>query len=182
MVENRALLVMFASEEIANRSGIYGSGVTEGYLAQGNHADETHPEEGFDAAIEEILHLISEAGYKDLYPEAFGTDPGTRLTDAMDLARGGRFTEIPAEYPEGAWYSYDDETCLYDCMAAEYFYWALSTILGAQSDPERCEWISNEWRACTAEAIAERDPAVYTLMTDPEFRMPTVLPDGSYRR
>jgi len=67
-------------------------------------------------------------------------------------------------------------------MAGEYFYWALTSILGAQTDRQRCEWISNEWRPCTPEQVANMDPAVYELMTNPEYKMPTVLPDGKYRQ
>jgi len=182
MIENKALLIMFADFEELEQSGLRGSDLSDRYRMQDCEGHETNPAEGFDASIEEVLHLISDTGYGELYPEAFSTDPGTRLTDAMDLARGGQFDEVPPEYPPGAWYTYTDETCHYDCMAGEYFYWALSTILGAQADSQRCEWISNEWRPCTAEAVAEMDPAVYALMTDPQYRMPTVLPDGSYGR
>ena len=35
-----------------------------------------------------------------------------------------------AEYPVGAWYTYDDETCEYECMAIEYIYWGVATYLG----------------------------------------------------
>ena len=31
----------------------------------------------------------------------------------MDIARGGRFLSIPMDYPDTAWYTYDDETCDY---------------------------------------------------------------------
>jgi len=50
----------------------------------------------------------------------------------MDIARGGHFKKIPHKYPEIAWYTYDDRTCKYDCMATEYIYWELPSMLGAQ--------------------------------------------------
>ena len=48
----------------------------------------THPRSAscsvFDAAYEEILHLITSAGYANAYPEIFGEKPGTAITIAMD--------------------------------------------------------------------------------------------------
>lgn len=181
MNRENAVLVMFADFEERDSSELWESDASEGYAMQDLEAHETLPEEGFDATVEEVLHLISGAGYSVAYPEAFSEGPGSRLADAMDLARGGRFEAVPDEYPEGAWYHYRDETCRYGCMAGEYFYWALTTLLGAQADPQRCEWLANEWEPCTPELLETMDTAVYALMTDSQYRMPTVLPDGSYR-
>lgn len=190
MLERDALLVMFADFEELEESGLFGNrALRDRYEIQDLEGHETISPidraagdigDGFDAAIEEVWHLVSFAGYAVAYPDAFGPDPGSRLADAMDLARGGRFMEIPETYPSGAWYSYDDATCDYRCMAIEYVYWTLSTQLGAQADPERCESISREWRACTAEQLAQTDPAAVALLTDPRYAVPTRLPDGSY--
>jgi len=68
--------------------------------------------------------------------------------DAVDAARGGRFEEVPDTYPPEAWFHYDDETCSRKCMAVEYFYWGLTTLLGAQADQNRCDRISGEWELC----------------------------------
>ena len=97
---------------------------------------ETNPDftgedgEEFDAALEEVLHLVTQ-GYIAKFPNDFGTEPGSALTNAMDKARGGQFKAPPAKYPANAWYTYNDETCTYDCMAVEYFYWVLTSMLGA---------------------------------------------------
>ena len=64
-------------------------------------------------------------------------------------------------------------------MIIEYHYWAMTSLLGAQADPERCAQIAVEWEPCTPELLKEMDPAVYALLTDPKYKMPTVLPDGS---
>ena len=57
----------------------------------GLYAEDTHPRSTtcsvFDAAYEEILHLITSAGYANAYPEIFGEKPGTAITIAMDQAR-----------------------------------------------------------------------------------------------
>lgn len=132
----------------------------------------------FDFAIEEVLHLIYDNGYVPVYPDQFGYSPGTELTNAMDAARGGRFMDIPSSYPSGAWYSYDDPTCEYDCMASEYFYWALTSILGAQEG--RLDEIGHEWKLNTADKVRLTDTAVYELLTNPAYNLPTRLPDGNY--
>jgi len=69
----------------------------------------------------------------------------------MDKARGGRFTKVPRNYPRGAWYTYDDTTCGYDCMAMEYFYWVTTSILGAQRN--RLDDLSNEWKLVTRQLV-----------------------------
>lgn len=152
---------------------------------QGLYDEETIPnarEKGvFDASLEEVLHLLTDYGWGRAYPDAFDTVPGTKLAEAMDKARGGHFEEVPEKYPEDAWYSYTDETCRYDCQLAEYIYWALTSILGAQDFPGRLERIGDEWKLNTQEKVKERDPAVYALLTDPKYKFPTVLPDGNYK-
>ena len=134
-----------------------------------------------DAPWEEVLHLITDNGWGGAYPEVFGREPGTEISNAMDIARGGQFIKTPKEYPEGAWYSYYDETCSYKCMISEYIYWAFTSILGAQAVPGRAESIQDEWKLPTKEQVQERDPAVYELLTNPMYKLPTVLPDSEYK-
>ena len=121
----------------------------------------------------------------------------------MDNARGGHFEEqqesdceddaqnkawqkgqcaIPpnGEYPKDAWYTYLDTTCDYACMITEYFYWALTAILDAQSDYTRCKNIANEWALCTDEQVKSSDPDIYSLLANPEYALPSKLPDGLY--
>jgi hypothetical protein len=137
----------------------------------------------FDYAWEEILHLITDSGYAEAYPSVFGWWPGTDLANAMDIARGGHFENPvipPGGYPEEAWYHYDDYTCDYGCMNTEYIYWALTSILGAQAYPGRPEWIFNEWELSTKELVESTDTTIYALLTDPQYKFPTILPDGHY--
>ena len=65
-------------------------------------------------------------------------------------------------------------------MAAEYIYWGLTSLLGAQDFPGRLEQIDNEWRLNTPELFEERDPDLFALLTDPEYALPTRLPTGNY--
>jgi hypothetical protein len=133
----------------------------------------------FDAALEEVWHVITHSGYANAYPTIFGESTGTSLTNAMDIARGGQFTTIPNPYPSSAWYTYDDQTCGYDCMSTEYIYWAMSSVLGAQKN--RLSEISQEWKLNTKTLVQNSDPGIYSLLTDSQYKFPTVLPDGTYK-
>ena len=47
------------------------------------------------AYLEEILHLVTQVGYANAYPEVFGEFKGSRISEAMDIARGGFFKKPP---------------------------------------------------------------------------------------
>lgn len=182
MLENKAFLVMWSREsdlDIEPPSDRIGQDL-------GN--DETIPNyvsEGktgrFDASLEEVLHIINNAGHSFAYPDAFGQNGGSDLANAMDIARGGQFLTIPDLYPADAWYTYDDETCAYaDCQTIEYLYWALTSLMGAQEN--RFDEIGHEWRLNTPELVESTDKAIFQLLTNPQYKMPMVLPDGTYKR
>jgi hypothetical protein len=151
---------------------------------QGLYDEETIPGAGelgvFDASLEEIWHMVSDNGLSVAYPDVFGKIPETEITDAMDAARGGRFDWPPAEYPEDAWYTYDDETCDYDCQISEYIYWTFTSFIGAQDFPGRLDQIGNEWRLNTREKLQQGDPAVFEILSRAEYRLPGIVPDGNY--
>ena len=102
------------------------------------------------------------------------------LSKRLDAALGGHFVTVPRTYPDGAWFTYDDESCDYGCQMTEYIYWAMTSILGAQSKPHRRREIEHEWRLPTRELVQQRDPDIYRLLTDPKYGFPTRLPDGKY--
>ena len=179
MVSEQATLVMFQDENEAESSGIFDAEIPEDRGFQDLYGEETNQSGRFDASLEEVLHLISNYGYELVYPEALGTERPTQLTEAMDLARGGYFASVPSSYPDEAWYHYDDTTCDYRCMAVEYFYWALTTKLGAQADPVRCAEIAVEWELCTPESLENGDPAITAILEEPTYKLPTVLPNGA---
>jgi len=180
------------SESVFNRwNHDIGYGSPDGFQEQ--FLDETNPSQEFDAALEEVLHVITDAGYDNAYPDVFGEVSGSALANLMDDARGGHFEEsstyqedlpwlgksaVPSSYPKDAWYTYDDETCTYGCMITEYIYWGLTSILGAQEN--RPHEIGHEWKLHTKELVQESDPGLYNLLTDPQWGLPTELPDGFY--
>ena len=181
MTQNKAFLVMWKRENDLDID------IPNGRKGQDLGNDETHPNfvtDGktgpFDATLEEVLHIINNAGHSYAYPEAFGQNVGSELANAMDIARGGQFMTIPNQYPSNAWYTYDDETCDYaSCQTIEYLYWTLTSMLGAQEN--RLNDIDNEWRLNTRILVKNTDTAIFSLLTNPNYKMPTVLPDGTYR-
>lgn len=146
---------------------------------QGQFEEETDPEDRFDATLEEVLHLVT-TGYAEAYPRVFGTLPGTELSDCLDRARGGRYARVPRSYPDEAWFHYDDRSCDYSCMGVEYLYWALTSLLGAQSESNRRREIIHEWKLVTPESVRERDPWITSLLTNEKYRWAIELPDGKY--
>jgi len=180
MIENKAFIIMWKNDNDLDIDP------PNDRIGQDLGDDETNPnfvinnKQGqFDASLEEIWHIISHSGYSYAYPEVFGENPGTSLSNAMDIARGGFFIQIPDSYPSNAWYSYYDYTCEYDCMVTEYIYWAITSILGAQEN--RLDEIGDEWILNTAELVETTDTAIYSLLTADEYNFPTELPDGTYR-
>ena len=182
MLANNAFMFMWNSESDFNNITM-----PENAIGQDLGNDETVPEwhtngqiGRFDASLEEVWHIITSTGYAYAYPDVFGEETGTSLSNAMDIARGGNFTTIPNPYPSEAWYTYDDETCTYECMNTEYIYWSMSSILGAQTN--RLDEISQEWDLNTIELVQNNDTAVYALLTNLEYKFPIILPDGTYRQ
>ena len=149
------------------------------------YIEEIHPEgsskeTGFDGTLEEVIHLIFDHGYAATYPTSFGTTPGTKIAKAMDLARGGQYFSVPKNYPTDAWFRYDDETCDYGCMISEYFYWGLTTYLGAQDYEGRKSQIEDEWKITASKDLRTKDPALHSLLTNKKYRLPRRLPSGKY--
>lgn len=165
-----------------------------------------------DAATEETLHMITNVGFSGVYPADFwngefaegtpefasqvykcyvderkgkGLEGASRLTTAMDNARGGFFAEIPDQYPAGAWYTRYSE-CEYHCLVDEYVHWAAITRAGMMEGrvtgiPRNREGQGDEWAIETAEELEQIDPQVHELLNHSEFNFPSVAPDGSYR-
>ena len=197
LVSRNAYLVFPADEdefetfdpEIWHRAGYH--------FGQFQHAMETRPDfliDGeiqakdvweYDASLEEVLHLVTQHGYANAYPSVFGEERGTAIANCLDDARGGYFRRVPTDgphygYPQGSWFHYDDETCDYECMITEYFYWALTSILGTQDYGGRFNAIKNEWELNTRELVRSKDPNVYALLTNPQYKLPMRAPDGNY--
>jgi hypothetical protein len=122
----------------------------------------------FDPSLEETLHLVSFGGYAPVYPNVWGEDPGTQMTNTMD------------DVIAGGWYHYDDPTCDYQCKATEYFYWSLTSLLGAQNYPWRIAEIADEWELPTPKLMMQHNMAMVNLLQDPQWGLATVLPDATY--
>ena len=151
----------------------------KGFTVQDLYGDETAPQYNFDASLEEVHHLILNYGWGEVYPDQLRQEEDSAIADAMDLARGGRFDRTPSQYPDGAWFTYYDSTCDYECMVTEYTYWAHTSLLGGQAD--RFDEIGHEWRANTPDLMRSVDYLATSILQDPQLKLPTSLPDGNYR-
>tara|TARA_Y100001968_G_scaffold332062_1_gene388874 strand:- start:149 stop:1255 length:1107 start_codon:yes stop_codon:yes gene_type:complete len=188
-IKRSAVIMGYNERELERLYDRYGK-VFDAYTLQGLYSTETIPDGGphnpksieFDATIEEILHIITSTGYAEIYPDVFGERKGSELAKAMDIARRGYFRTVPRRYPSGAWYSYDDKTCNYGCQITEYFYWALTSLLDGQDFRDRGRAISHEWKLNTPEKLQSKDKAVVRILTNLNYKLPTRLPDGKYRR
>lgn len=187
MRKSKGAVIMFATERAAEAVDIHQyipEQVWDNMSLVGLYGEETNPNGAargeFDATYEEVIHLITSAGYANAYPDVFGEKSGTAIAKAMDNARGGHFRKVPRRYPKGAWFTYDDKTCDYACQITEYIYWGLTSILGAQDFRGRLEDISEEWRLNTTAKVKKGDPLLYKLLTDPKYAFPIALPDGQY--
>ena len=147
-----------------------------------NEIDPSQPGHwGYDATIEEILHTINYCGQLAVYPDVFGLAPNSSLmSEAMDIARGGQFINIPNQYPEEAWYHYDDWTCDYECMAMEYLYWCIVSDMGILDNTQTCNGIYNEWELCTPELFYSTDISMHEIVNHPDYKLPQIAPDGNY--
>lgn len=181
MLASRASMVIWSREK-----DLFRLNPPESMICQDVGNNETNPlfvqngmKGDFDASLEEVLHLITHAGYAKVYPDIFGEKQGSLFALAMDQARGGYFSTIPKIYPKSAWYSYEDKTCTYDCQIAEYQYWIISSILGAQQN--RYDEIGHEWSLHSKELVMQVDTLAYKIVSDTSYHLPQKLPDGSYR-
>ena len=127
-----SILITSSCNFIQNGNHLFDTISSQNLFNEEIHTEGSSIENGFDATLEEVLHLISDYGYSPTYPKVFGTHTGTDIADAMDIARGGQYLSIPARYPSTAWYHYTDSTCNYSCQITEYIYWGLTTYLGGQ--------------------------------------------------
>ena len=136
---------------------------------------------GSDATVEEVIHTINHVGHTNVYPAAFSLQANSSLmSEAMDVARGGQFLSVPNPYPSSAWYHYNDWTCDYECMMIEYMYWAIVSYMGILDDPQTASGISDEWEAYNANLLQSMDTLMYNLITDPQYKLPLLSPDGNY--
>ena len=117
-----------------------------------------------DATLEEVWHVVTGVGYVKAFPSTFAIEStsNSKLTQAMDVARGGKFTTIPSSYPSTAWYTYDDSTCDYQCQAIEYIYWGVCSWVGALVG--RGDEIKKEWKFETRAKLEAGDLLMTALI------------------
>eukprot|EP00927_Polykrikos_kofoidii_P053707 TRINITY_DN48273_c0_g1_i1.p1 TRINITY_DN48273_c0_g1~~TRINITY_DN48273_c0_g1_i1.p1 ORF type:complete len:406 (+),score=42.73 TRINITY_DN48273_c0_g1_i1:139-1218(+) len=149
-----------------------------------------------DAALEEVFHLITNAGYAHAYPKEFSLHPGSAISVTMDALIGdcgfasfacpvGRYSEF--RYPNcTGLYHYSDASCDYACLATEYLHHFIATYNG-EYFYNGCPPTSREWELCSSKSLAasremlkKKAPDAYRLILDSFFRIPQSMPDGKY--
>ena len=184
LAQHDAVMPLFASEwsQAANNFMNYYQGDGASAVLFNNEIDPNNPGHwGNDASVEEILHTINHVGHVNMHPNIFGLVPNSSIvSDAMDIARGGQFLNVPNNYPGEAWYHYDDWTCDYECMAIEYIYWCIVSNMGILDDPQTCNGIANEWEPCSPELFESTDLIMFDLIANNEYLIPQLAPDGNY--
>ena len=184
LFNENALIPIFSYEgssaEYTFFNNYYGTGVSA--VLYNNEMDPTKTGKwGYDATIEEIIHTINHVGHTNVYPNAFSIQANSSLmSTAMDIARGGQFFNVPNPYPNSAWYHYDDQTCDYECMMIEYIYWAIVSYMGILDDPQTVTGIANEWEPYNATLLNYIDTLMYNLITDSQYKLPLLAPNGNY--
>jgi len=182
-IEN-ALMPIFSAEGSSAENTFFNNYNGDGVSAvlYKNEIDPTQTGHwGDDATVEEIMHTINHVGHTNVYPSAFSMQANSSLmSSAMDVARGGQFMSIPNPYPASAWYHYDDWTCNYECMMIEYKYWALVSNMGILDNVQTAQGIANEWEPYNATLLQSMDVLMYALITDPQYKLPQLAPDGNY--
>jgi len=184
LTSENALMPIFSSEGSSAENAFFNNYNGDGVSAvlYKNEIDPTQTGHwGDDATVEEIMHTINHVGHTNVYPSAFSMQANSSLmSTAMDDARGGQFMTIPNPYPASAWYHYDDWTCDYECMMIEYMYWALVSNMGILDDTQTASGIANEWEAYNATLLQSMDTLMYALITDTQYKLPQLAPDGNY--
>jgi len=180
----QALMPIFSSEGSSAENTFFNNYNGDGVSAvlYKNEIDPTQTGHwGDDATVEEIMHTINYVGHTNVYDNSFALQPNSSsMSAAMDVARGGQFMIIPNPYPASAWYHYDDQTCDYECMMIEYMYWALVSNMGILDDAQTASGIANEWEPYNATLLQSMDILMYALITDPQYKLPQLSPDGNY--
>ena len=93
----------------------------------------------------------------------------------------GSFTSGKAygSYPSGSYFHHADSECDYDCQSLKYFYFGLTTIMGAQTGRHSENILS--WEYNTPTGLQSGDPNFYNLLTNSEYKLPTgYIPTGVY--
>jgi len=124
----------------------------------------------------QTLHMVTAHGFEKAWPEAFSPH-GSKLTAAMDVARGGKFEQPPLKYPSTAWFTYDG--CGYTCQVTEYIYWGVSAWVGALAG--RGKEIAREWKFNTRAKLEAGDVLLTAIIKNTTaYKLPSVSPTGTY--
>ncbi len=187
-----ASLVLFAESEeddidIPDRA----QGLVEDGINPGFNPDNGPENNRFDATLEEAFHLVTHEGYAHAYSEQFAESQGSDIADALNAAwkLGPENSSVPPSYESGAWFTYNDESCDFGCMVTEYFYWTMTSYLGAHESRGNDDGMVDEWKLYTKDllvnggtvrGVSYEGDNVVDLLTNADYKLPSTLPTGVY--
>ena len=137
----------------------------------------------FDATLEEVLHLVTVKGYSLVYPNVFGEVQGSEIANAMDIAEEVCLLIFLHPIPKELGIRMMIEPVIMHVELRRYFTGHLHHYLVLKDflvDMKKS--VMSGKPAFTPELIQTMDTAVYSILTNPQFALPTILPDGSYRQ
>ena len=89
---------------------------------------------------------------------------------------------LSKRYPKGAWYSYNDTTCNYNCMATEYIWWAYCAYSGICDARKNTTDFTNEFKFQTKKGLQSGDKMVTQLLENQNgYVFPLKHADGKYK-
>ena len=184
LISENALMPLFSAEGSSAENTFFNNYNGDGVSAvlYNNEIDPTQTGHwGDDATVEEIMHTINHVGHTNVYPAAFSMQANSSLmSTAMDVARGGQFMTIPNPYPASAWYHYDDRLVIMSVWQLNISIGHLVSNMGILDDPQTASGIANEWEPYNATLLQSMDTLMYALITDAQYKLPQIAPDGNY--
>ena len=62
----------------------------------------------------------------------------------------------------------------------EYLYWCIVSHMGILDDTHTCNGIDNEWELCTPQLFESTDVSMHAILSDQQYKLPQLAPDGNY--
>ena len=118
-----------------------------------------------DASGEETHHLITGAGWSDVFPQIFDTN-----SKNSKIYKAWKFSD------EKGYYNYDDFTCYDDCKTMEHLYKSIAAYLNSSQD-----LADEEFTIKNKKELKEKLPQMIEIFESQKYNYPNkIWPNGEY--